>query len=86
MLQLKKPLDLVIGSGNVYSIEKFLNLTLKKLKLNKKKVIFNSKKLIRKNDLNEYKANPSLAIKKIKWKNSLKIEKIIDKMINNEYY
>ena len=86
MLQLKKPVDLVIGSGNAYSIEKFLNLTLKKLKLDKKKVTFNSKKLIRKNDLNEYKANPSLAKKKIKWKNSLKIEKIIDKMINNEYY
>ena len=30
MLQLKKPLDLVIGSGNVNSIENFLNLTLKK--------------------------------------------------------
>lgn len=86
MLQLKKFEDLVIGSGNVYSVEKFLNLTLSYLKLDKKNVILNKKELIRKNDLNEYKANPSLALKKIMWKNTLKLEKIIQKMIDNELY
>ena len=86
MLQLKKSLDLVIGSGNTYSIEKFLNLTFKKLQLGKKNLVSNSKKLIRKNDLNEYKADPKLAKKKIKLKNSFKIEKIIEKMLKNEYY
>ena len=86
MLQLKKFEDLVIGSGNVYSVEKFLNLTLSYLKLDKKNVILNKKELIRKNDLNEYKANPSLALKKIRWKNTLKLEKIIQKMIDNELY
>ena len=86
MLQLQKSLDLVIGSGNTYSIESFLKLTFKKLQLGKKNLVSNSKKLIRKNDLNEYKADPSLAIKKIKLKNSFKIEKIIEKMIIDEYY
>ena len=86
MLQLKNFIDLVIGSGNTYSINEFLNLTLKSLKLSKKNIILNKKELIRKNDLNQYKADPSLAIKKIKWKNTLKIEKIIEKMLNNEYY
>ena len=86
MLQLKNFIDLVIGSGNTYSIKEFLNLTLKSLKLSKKNIILNKKELIRKNDLNQYKADPSLAIKKIKWKNTLKIEKIIEKMLNNEYY
>ena len=86
MLQLKKFEDLVIGSGNIYSVEKFLNLTLSYLKLSKKNVIVNKKKLIRKNDLNAYKSNPSLALKKIKWKNTLKLENIIQKMIYNEYY
>ena len=37
MLQLKKPIDLVIGSGKKYSIEEFLNLTLKSLNISKKK-------------------------------------------------
>ena len=37
MLQLKKFEDLVIGSGKAYSIEEFLNLVLKYLKLNKLK-------------------------------------------------
>ena len=86
MLQLKKLEDLVIGSGKAYSIKKFLNLVLKNLKLNKRNIIFNKKELIRKNELNEYKASPSLALKKIKWKNTLTIEKIIKKMLNDEYY
>ncbi len=86
MLQLKKLEDLVIGSGKAYSIENFLNIVLKHLKLNKGNIVFNKKKLIRKDDLNEYKANPSLALKKIRWKNTLRIEKIIEKMLNDEYY
>ena len=86
MLQLKKFDDLVIGSGNIYSIKHFLNLTLKQLRLNKKNIILNKKELIRKNDSNEYRANPALALKKIKWKNTLRIKKIIEKMIYNEYY
>lgn len=86
MLQLKKFEDLVIGSGKAYSIQEFLNLVLKYLKLNESKIVFNKKELIRKNDLIEYKANPSLALKKIRWKNTLSIEKIIEKMLNDEYY
>ncbi len=86
MLQLKKIEDLVIGSGKAYSIENFLNIVLKYLKLNKSSIVFNKKELIRKDDLSEYKANPSLALKKIKWKNTFRIEKIIEKMLNDEYY
>ena len=86
MLQLKKPCDLVIGSGKSYSIKEFLDLTLKSLKLSKKKIIYNSKQLIRKNDIKEYKSNPKLAKKLIKWENTLTLKQIINKMINNEYY
>ena len=85
MLQQKKPLDLVIGSGKMYSIKDFLNLTLKKLKLDKNKIIVNNKNLIRFNDIKAYRSNPSLANKKLKWKNSLNLNEIVNKMINNDY-
>jgi GDPmannose 4,6-dehydratase len=86
MLQLKKPLDIVIGSGNIYSIKNFLNLTFKYLKLNKNNVITNKKEFIRKIDNNEYRSNPTLAKKKINLKNSIDLEQIIIKMLNNEHY
>ena len=85
MLQQKKPLDLVIGSGKMYSIKDFLNLTLKKLKLDKNKIVINNKNLIRFNDIKAYRSNPSLANKKLKWKNSLNLNEIVNKMINNDY-
>ena len=50
------------------------------------KILINKKKLIRKGDIKEYKSNPTLAKKKLKWKNSLSMNQIINKMINNEYY
>ena len=86
MLQLNKASDLVIGSGNIYSIKTFLNLTFEKLKLNKKKIKANKKSFIRANEINSYRANPSLAKKKIKWKNRLKLKEIVSKMINDELY
>ena len=86
MLNLKKPTDLVIGSGQKYSIEEFLNLTLKTLNINKKKVLINKKELIRKIDIKEYKSNPKLALNKIKWKNRLTLKQIVNKMIKNEYF
>ena len=86
MLQLSKASDLVIGSGNIYSIKTFLNLTFEKLKLNKKKIKANKKNFIRANEINSYRANPSLAKKKIKWKNRLKLKEIVSKMINDELY
>ena len=86
MLQLKKSIDLVIGSGKAYSIKEFLNFTIKSLELDKNKILINKKKLIRKADIKEYKSNTSLAKKKLSWKNSLGIKEIVNKMINNEYY
>ena len=86
MLQLNKPSDLVIGSGNIYSIKTFLNITFDKLKLDKNKIKDNKKNFIRANEINSYRANPSLAKKKINWKNTLKLKEIVSKMINDELY
>ena len=86
MLQLNKASDLVIGSGNIYSIKTFLSLTFDKLKLNKKKIKANKKIFLRNNEIKSYRANPSLAKKKIKWKNKLKLKEIVNKMINDDLY
>ena len=48
MMQIKKATDLVIGSGNIYSIRSFLNLTFDNLRLNKKIIKPNKKKLYKK--------------------------------------
>ena len=85
-MQIKKATDLVIGSGNIYSIRSFLNLTFDKLKLNKKIIKSNKKNFIRKNEINSYKANPKLAKKIIKWKNKLKLKDIVTKMVNEELF
>ncbi len=86
MLQLNKASDFVIGSGNIYSIKNFLNLTFDKLKLDKKKIKANKKNFIRLNEINSYKSDPSLAQKKIKLKNTLKLSEIVNKMLNDELY
>ena len=86
MLQLKKATDFVIGSGKKISIRTFLDLTFNNLKISKKNIIFNKKKLLRKNDLTSYRSNPSLAKRKLKWSNTLEVNQIVKKMINNELY
>ncbi len=86
MMQIKKATDLVIGSGNIYSIKSFLNLTFDNLRLNKKIIKPNKKNFIRKNEINSYKANPKLAKKIIKWKNRLKLKEIVAKMVNEELF
>lgn len=86
MLQLKKATDFVIGSGKKISIKTFLDLTFNNLKISKKNIIFNKKKLLRKNDLTSYRSNPSLAKRKLKWSNTLGVNQIVKKMINDELY
>ena len=86
MLQLKKATDFVIGSGKKISIKTFLNLTFNNLKISKKNKIINKKKLLRKNDLTSYRSNPSLAKRKLKWSNTLGVNQIVKKMINDELY
>jgi len=86
MLQLKKPLDIVLGSGKMYSISDFLNIIIVKLKINKKNIILNDKNLLRKFELNSYRSDPRLAKKKLGWETNFSIKKIALKLINNELF
>ena len=86
MLQQKQPIDLIIGSGKKYSIRDFVNEVFKKMKIDKKNLITGTNKLIRKIDIQSYRANTTLCKKIIKWKTKITFKKIIHKMINDELY
>ena len=86
MLQQKQPIDLIIGSGKKYSIRDFVNEVFKKMKIDKKKLITGTSKLIRKIDIQSYRANTALCKKTIKWEAKITFKRIIHKMINDELY
>ena len=86
MLQQKKPIDLIIGSGKKYSIRNFVNEVFKKMKIDKKNLITGTSKLIRKIDIQSYRANTALCKKTIKWETKITFKKIIHKMINDELH
>ena len=86
MLQQNKPVDLIIGSGKMHSLREFVNEVFKVLKLNRKNVITNTKKLYRKIDIKSYRANTSLAKKKIGWKAKTSFKQIIKKVIYDELF
>ena len=86
MLQQKQPIDLIIGSGKKYSIRDFVNEVFKKMKINKKNLITGTSKLIRKIDIQSYRANTALCKKTIKWETKITFKKIIHKMINDELH
>ena len=66
MLQQKKPVDLIIGTGTKHSIRQFVNETFKILSISQKNLITGSKKFIRKIDIQSYRANISLTKKVFK--------------------
>ena len=86
MLQQKQPIDLIIGSGKKHSIRDFVNEVFKKMKIDKKNLITGTSKLIRKIDIQSYRANTALCKKTIKWETKITFKKIIHKMINDELH
>ena len=86
MLQQKQPIDLIIGSGKKYSIRDFVNEVFKKMKIDKKNLITGTSKLIRKIDIQSYRANTTLCKRTIKWETKITFKKIIHKMVNDELY
>lgn len=86
MLQKDSPIDLVIGTGKIYSLRDFLNEVFKLKKLNFKNVKINVKKLKRKLDIKGYRANISKTKKILKWRPKLNFKQIVFKMVNEELF
>ena len=101
ILQQKKPDDYVIATGKQYSIKQFVNLTAKRLKMkinwrgkgikekgyneNGKAIIECDKNYLRPLDVNTLLGDAKKARNKLKWKPSIKIETLIEEMIEHEY-
>lgn len=86
MLQKDSPIDLIIGTGKIYSLRDFLNEVFRLKKLNFNNVKTNVKKLKRKLDIKGYRANISKTKKILKWKPKLNFKQIVYKMVNDELF
>jgi len=86
MLQQKKPIDLVLGSGKKHSIRDFVNEVFKLKDININRLKANQKNLKRKNDIVSYKADIKLAKKTINWQPKISFKLIVKKMLNNELF
>ena len=83
MLQQKKPIDLIIGSGKKNSIREFVNEVFKLLEIKKTRLKANTKIFQRKIDIDSYKADINLIKKKLRWKPKVKFNEIVFKMVND---
>ena len=100
ILQQKKADDYVISTGKEYTIKEFINITAKKLKLqikwkgkglkeiaidnSGKTIITVSKIYFRPLEVDYLKGDSSKARKKLKWKSKIKIDQLIEEMIDFE--
>ena len=86
MLRRRHPKDLVIGSGQRYSLKSFVYEVFRLLKIPRKCLKLNTKKLMRKKDIRSYQADPRLAKKILNWKAKTTFKQIIYKMIKGQLY
>lgn len=86
MLQKNSPVDLVIGTGKIYSLKEFLNEVFKLKKLNFNNVKVNVKKFKRRLDIKGYRANISETKKILKWKPKINFKQIVYKMVNDDLF
>ncbi len=88
MLQRKKMQDYVVGTGTKKSIKDFVYKVFKILKINKNKLRYNDKNFLQKpkSEVGELIGDISKIKKEIGWKPNVTFEKIIYKMINNEFF
>jgi GDPmannose 4,6-dehydratase len=100
ILQIKKPIDLIISTNKSYSVRDFIKLCFKYMKIQIKfigkgineKVIDNNgkvwikinKKYIRPKDINHLMGDSSLARKLIKWKNKTSFKNLAEEMIKKD--
>ena len=85
MLQQKKPNDYVVGTGKTYSIKYFAENAFNILGLDFQKYIKINKKFFRPAEVDLLAANSSKIKSSIGWKAKTNINKLIEKMVLNDY-
>ena len=81
MLQQKKPLDFVIGTGKMHSVKDFAKLAFSTAGLNYKKHIKFNKKLLRPSEVETLRANYKKANKLLKWQPTVKFQQLVKEMV-----
>ena len=84
MMQLEKPEDFVIATGNSYSLQEFVEETFKQLSLELNDHCVIDEKLKRPADLSVSKANPKKAKDILLWQANYKMQDVIRSMIENK--
>ena len=83
MMQLEKPEDFVIATGNSYSLQEFVEETFKQLKIGLNDYCVIDEKLKRPADLSVSKGNPQKAKDIFKWQANYKMQDVIRLMIES---
>ncbi len=86
MLQLKKPQDLVIGTGKLHSVKDFLKIAFEYANLDYKKYIKISKSLYRPNDRFNLVADSRKAKKILRWKPKVSFRSLVIEMLENDLH
>jgi len=84
ILQLKKPEDFIIGTGEKKKLKDLINYIFRKYNLNYKKYIILDKKFLRKNDIKQNCADNYKLLKTLKLKELKKCNFVIDKIFKNK--
>jgi GDPmannose 4,6-dehydratase len=85
MLQEKEPDDYVVGTGETYSIKYFVEKAFETLGLNFQKYLKINKLYFRPAEVDLLVADCSKINKKIGWKAKIKIDKLIERMVLNDF-
>ena len=85
MLQQSKPDDYVVGTGETYSIKYFVENAFDVLGLNFQKYLKINKKFFRPSEVDLLVADSSKIKKILGWKAKTKINKLIEKMVINDF-
>jgi GDPmannose 4,6-dehydratase len=84
MLQLDRPDDFVIATGEQHTLHEFVNMVFTKLGLHAEEHIDSDPSLLRPSDIEKSVGNPSKAKNKLNWEPKHKLPQIIDLLIQTE--
>ena len=84
MMQLKRPQDLVIGTGKIHTVKDFLKIAFSHVNLDYRKYIKIDKKFLRPNDKTILKADFRKAEKLIKWKPKINFKSLVTEMVEHD--
>jgi GDPmannose 4,6-dehydratase len=84
ILQLKKPQDFIIGTGETKKLKDIIRYIFRRYNLNYKKYIIFDKKFLRKNDIKKNCADNYKLLKTLKLKELKKCNFVIDKILDNK--